>query len=119
MSSFGEKAGTALAIDQPARLVGKIAFGIGRCFAPLGIEEEGPSAPEPPQHIVRSRACRDQFGFGRGFQIGSAKSEGALETAILVEDHTGRDQSGPRQMIGQPIGTAAIFGEVQHARYPF
>jgi hypothetical protein len=70
---------------------------------------ERPARSEPAQHIVGARRDRKQFGLRCRFQIRPAKPQGLLETAILVEHDARRDQRGPGQMIGQPVGPAAIF----------
>src|SRR3546814_19382517 len=95
-----------------------VAVGIGQCLAAFGLEVQRPSRPETLEDIVRPRAGSDQFRLSRGFEIGAAKAERSLKAAILVENHAGRDQRGPRQMIGEPIGGAPIFAQVQTVRYP-
>src|SRR3546814_9321482 len=88
-----------------------LGTGVQTCALPV-------SRPETLEDIVRPRAGSDQFRLSRGFEIGAAKAERSLKAAILVENHAGRDQRGPRQMIGEPIGGAPIFAKVQHVRYP-
>src|SRR3546814_6866356 len=88
-----------------------VAVGIGQCLAAFGLEVQRPSRPETLEDIVRPRAGSDQFRLSRGFEIGAAKAERSLKAAILVENHAGRDQRGPRQMIGEPIGGAPIRSE--------
>ncbi len=119
MLAFIEKRGATFLIDQPRGGIGKNAVRIGRRLAPLGIEEQRPAGPEALEDIVRSRTCRNQLGFGGGFEIGATKPQHPQEAAILVEDDPGCHQCRPREVIGQPIGALAIFGEVQHVRYPF
>src|SRR5690606_20423710 len=69
--------------------------------------------------VVRPGAGRDQLGLGRGFKVGTAEGERALEAAVLVEHHTRPDERRPGQVVGEPVDAASVFGEVQHARYPF
>src|SRR3546814_19893459 len=59
----------------------------------------------------------DQFGLGRRFQIGATERQRPLETAVLVEDHAIGDQRRPGQMVGEAIGTVAIFSQVQHGKW--
>ncbi len=114
--ALAQEGGAALLIDKPGRGVGKAAVGIGGRLAALGIEEKGPAGAEPLQHVVGSRAGRDQLGLRSGFEIGAAETEHPQETAVLGEDDAGRDQRCPWEMIRQPVGPVAIFGKVQHAR---
>src|SRR3546814_3795457 len=91
-------------VHQPGSRIGKGAVGIAQSLDPLGIEEQRPARTQTPQRIVRPRTDRDQFGFGRGFKIGTAKPQRALETAVLVQHHAGREKRGPGKMIGKPVG---------------
>ena len=68
--------------------------------------------------MLTRAAGRDELGLGRAFKVGPAEREAALEAAVLVEDDPRRDQRRPGQMVGEPVGAAAVFGEVQHARCP-
>src|SRR3546814_3306257 len=71
-------------VHQPGSRIGKGAVGIAQSLDPLGIEEQRPARTQTPQRIVRPRTDRDQFGFGRGFTIG---------TATRSEEHTSELQS--------------------------
>jgi hypothetical protein len=106
-------------IDEPGGWVGEPGFGIAERFDPLRLEEQRPARAEPAQDIVRPSAGRDEFCLCRAFEVGTAKTQGPLEAAILVEDDTGCDQRRPRQMVGEAIGAVAIFGEVQHVHHAF
>lgn len=119
MGSLRLEGGAALGIDEPARRIGKDAVGIARRSAPFGFEEQSPPAAEAPQGIVRPRTGRDQLGLGRAFEIGAAEGKYAQEAPVLVEHDSRRHQRCPWQVIGKPLGTVAIFLEVQHAKYPF
>ena len=109
----------ALFVDQPRGRIGKSAVGIAEGGDTFGVEEQCPTGAEPPQGVVGAGADRHQFGLGRTFKIGSAKVEGALEAAVLVQHHAGSDQGRPREMIGQAIGAVAVLAQVQHASHPF
>ena len=103
-------------IDQPGGRIGERAVGIIHGFDPFGIEEKGPARSETPQRIVGTGTDRQQFDFGRAFKIRATKAQGSLEAAVLVKHDARRHQRCPWQMVGQPVGRAAIFLEVQHER---
>ena len=116
MLAFAEKLGLPLAVNQPGRGVGEVAVRVSRCLAPLGIEEQCPAGAEPLEHVVRPRTGRHQLGFRGGFEVGAAEAQRALKAAVLVEYDARRDERRPGQMVGQPVGAMAVFGEVQHAK---
>src|SRR3546814_10751 len=117
MLAFGLEPGAAFLIDQPGGGIGKYAVGIAQGLAAFGLEEQGPAGAEALEHIVGARAGGDQFGLGRRFQIGATERQRPLETAVLVEDHAIGDQRRPGQMVGEAIGTVAIFSQVQHGKW--
>ncbi|MNI28046.1 hypothetical protein D3C73_818090 [compost metagenome] len=98
-----------LFIHQPGRRIGKGAVEVAERFDADRIEEQRPARAKPTQGVVRPCTDRNQFGLRRGFEIGTSKAQGALERPILVEDHAGRDQGRPGQMIGEKVGGAAVF----------
>src|SRR5690606_21151960 len=51
-------------------------------------------------------------------EVRAAERQRPLETAVLVEDDAGRDQRGPGQMVGKPVGPPAVFVQHQHVRCP-
>ena len=85
---------------------------------PLGVEEQRPAGAETLQCIIGAGAETDQFGFGRAFEVRTAKAEAALETAVLVQHNARRDQCRPGQQIGKTVGLVAIFANVQHRHHP-
>ena len=116
MSAFRLEAAAPLAVDQPGGDIREAAVGVAKRRAPLGFEEQRPSAAEPPEHVVGARRRGDQLGLGGALEVGSAEREGPLEAAVLVEDDAIGDQRRPRQMVGQPVGGVAIFSQAQHGR---
>src|SRR4051794_30781574 len=95
----------ALFVDQPGRGVGKAALGIAQSGRALGLKEKRPARTEPFEHIVDPGGDRDELGFRRALEIRATETQSALEAAVLVEDDSGRDQSRPGQMIGEPVRT--------------
>ena len=71
---------------------------------------------EALEHVVGPRAGGDQLRFRRGFEIGTAEPQRALEAAILVEDDAGCDQRRPGEMVRQSVGPVAVFDKVQHEK---
>ena len=92
--------GAPLLVDQPGQPLGKGGARIARRRAALRFDKERPAGLEAPQRVVEARGRGDQLALGRAVEIRSAKARRALERAVLVQHHAGRDQSGP----GQPIG---------------
>jgi len=84
----------------------------------LCVEKQRPAGAETLQRIVGAGAETDKFGLCGAFQVGTAKAEATLETAVLVEHDTGRDQCRPGQKIGKPIGLVTVFTNVQHRHHP-
>jgi len=111
MRARGLEARPALLVDQPGGGVREGAPRIAERLAALGLDMERPARAEPLQHIVGPGAGRDELGLGGAFQIGSAKGGAALEAAVLVEHHAGRDQRRPGQMVGEPVGAVSIFAQ--------
>src|SRR3546814_13992689 len=91
--------GTALPVDQPGRRIGELGRRIAGRGVTLGLEEQRPARAEAPQHVVEPRADGDEFGLRRALQVGPAEAEGPLEAAVLVEQHAGRDERRPRQVV--------------------
>src|SRR6185437_13470646 len=107
----------ALLVEEPGGGVRKAAVRIAGRLDPFGLEEERPARPEALEHVVGPGRDCDELGVGRAFNIGPAIGEGALETAVLVENDAGRDQRRPWQVVGKPVGTTAVFAKVQHSRW--
>src|SRR3546814_3746943 len=95
---------TPFLIHQPGSRIGEIAIGITLRFPSVRLEENRPARTEPFQNIVRARAGGNQFRFRCALKVWPAKTECALETAVLVEDHAGRDECGPGQVVSNAIG---------------
>src|SRR3546814_778379 len=62
--AFAEEGGTAFLVDEPRRGVRKAAVGVGRRLATLGLEEQRPARPDPPEDVVDWGAGRDRPDIG-------------------------------------------------------
>ncbi len=106
-------------VHQPRGPIGEFRNRIVERRNALRPEEGRPSRAEAFQDVVETRARPHQFSVRRAFQIRSPELKRPLEPAVLVEHNAGRDQRGPRQMIGQLLPCAPVFPDIQHAKCPF
>ena len=107
----------ALGVDQAGGRIGKPAcrdsdWPASRC-ASTKIAQPDPSRRSA---LLSRDGDGNEFGGRGGVEIGPAKTRGALERAILVEDDAALDQGGPRQEVGEALGAAAVLGEVHHGK---
>jgi hypothetical protein len=110
--------GLSLLVDQPRNRIRKCRAGIGRRRPSVGFDEQRPARAETAQSIVKPGRDADEFALGGTVEVGAAEARRALERAILIEQYPRRDQAGPRQVVGEVGGAAAVFGEVQHHAAP-
>ena len=116
MGTFGFEARAALLFDQPGCRIGEATVRITQRLAAFGLEVQRPAGAEALEDIVGARAGRDQFGLGRAFKIGAPKGQHAQEAAVLVEDDPIGNQRRPWQMVGEAVGTMAVFCQAQHVK---
>src|SRR3546814_7430149 len=64
--------------------------------------------------VVQARRHRQQLRLGGAVQVRPAEACRALECAVLVEHHPGRDKTRPRQVVGQLHLRAAVLGQAHH-----
>ena len=104
----------ALLVEEPGDIQVEGTLGIGSGFAPARLHMQAPAGSEPLERIVEACPHRHQLVFGRGFQVRPPEPERRREGAVLVQDHAGRHESGPWQMIGEGGRASAMFFEKAH-----
>ena len=99
MRAFLLKLSAALDIDQGRCRIGKIAFGVQVGGISLRLDKDSPTRTQPAKCVVQPAGGGDELCWYRRIKVRTPKLCGALEGAILVEDDTFVDQSGPGQEI--------------------
>jgi hypothetical protein len=61
--------------------------------------EKRPTRTQALQRIVETRAGGDELTLGGAVEVRSAKSGGALKSAVLIEYDTGCDKARPGQVV--------------------
>lgn len=105
---------TPLLLHQPGRRDLEAAFRPDVRPPAASFDMQAPAAPKPLQRIVHARPNSHQLVLGGGFQVGPAEADPAQEGAVLVQDHAGSDEGGPRKMVGQLRRTPAMFIQESH-----
>jgi hypothetical protein len=67
----------------------------------LRFDENRPPRSESAEGVVDPAGDGNEFGRHCGVEVGTAKTGGALEAAVLVEDDALADERGPGQEIGE------------------
>jgi len=117
------KSGPAFFIHQCRYRIGKPTLWVTTsriiaCWMALSFKKQRPARTKTAQYIIDPRASGNQLRFSSTFKVRPAKLCRTLETAILVENNTGRDKAGPGQIISQQRRALLVFTQVQHERTP-
>ena len=104
----------ALRFDQRRGRIRQAALGIAGGRDALCFDEDRPAGAEATESIVESRGRANQLRRRRGIEVRTSEPCRPLETTVLVQDHTRRDERRPGQDIGEAGSLGAVFGEIQH-----
>ena len=114
MRAFFFELRSAFGVHQAGDRIGKLRRGIAVRRLALRLDENRPAGTEAPQGIVEPGRDRHQFGRCRRIQIRSPEPRCPLKRPVLVEDDALTHQRRPGEEVGEALGLAAIFGEVEH-----
>src|SRR5260370_26968439 len=89
----------AFGVHQPRYRVWKLAERVNLRRIAAGFDEDRPAGAKAAQRIVQPGRRSDQFSWRRAVKVRSPEPRGALEAAVLVQDHAVGNERRPRKEV--------------------
>ena len=106
---LGFERGAAFLVHQGRNRIGESGLRIKLRGPAHGLDVKAPARTQPPQRVVHLSPGGHELAVRGAGQVRPAKAQGGLESAVLVQDHPGRDQRDPGQVIEQPRRLGSVL----------